>query len=224
MNEIAMFTKIGFVLVVLLTVGFFSFIVKKKKAVFLVVLWMVITGILGFVGFYKTPGIPPRFIFLIGPGIVFVLILAFFNKQKSFYKTLDIRWLTLIHSVRIPVEIILYAIFLDGVVPKSMTFEGYNFDLLSGISAPVIYYLAFIKKTIGKLGLIAWNILCLTLLFNILVIAIFSARTPFQLWAFDQPNVGVTYFPFVWLPSVVVPIVLFCHVASIKKLVGFDKN
>jgi hypothetical protein len=37
--------------------------------------------------------------------------------------------------------------------------------------------------------------------------------------ALDQPNRGVTFFPFIWLPSVIVPIVLFCHLASLWKLV-----
>ena len=96
-----------------------------------------------------------------------------------------------------------------------MTFEGYNFDILSGISAPIIYF-AFNK--ISKNMLVVWNIICLGLLINIVTIAILSVPTPFQKLGFEQPNLGVTYFPFVWLPGVVVPLVFLSHLASIRKL------
>jgi len=36
--------------------------------------------------------------------------------------------------------------------------------------------------------------------------------------AFDQPNIAVLYFPFSWLPTYVVPVVLFCHLAALRKL------
>jgi hypothetical protein len=36
--------------------------------------------------------------------------------------------------------------------------------------------------------------------------------------AFDQPNIAILYFPFVWLPSVVVPGVLLAHLVSLRKL------
>tara|TARA_R110002096_G_scaffold209585_1_gene396758 strand:- start:1620 stop:1829 length:210 start_codon:yes stop_codon:yes gene_type:complete len=52
-----------------------------------------------------------------------------------------------------------------------------------------------------------------------LTIAALSAQTPFQQLAFDQPNIGVTYFPFVWIPAVIVPIILFSHLVSIRQLI-----
>ncbi|HQW96450.1 MAG TPA: hypothetical protein PLU58_11640, partial [Saprospiraceae bacterium] len=67
------------------------------------------------------------------------------------------------------------------------------------------------------------NILCSGLLLNVVVIALLSAQTPFQKLAFDQPNIGVTFFPFVWLPSVVVPIVLIGHLAAIRQLLKMNR-
>lgn len=61
-----------------------------------------------------------------------------------------------------------------------------------------------------------WNLICLGLLLNIVVLAILSAPSPFQILAFDQPNIAITHFPYVWLPSVVVPIVLFSHLVAIR--------
>ncbi|GAA3598171.1 hypothetical protein GCM10022396_14280 [Flavivirga amylovorans] len=108
--------------------------------------------------------------------------------------------------------------FLEGLIPKSMTFDGFNFDILAGMTAPVIYYLVFIKKWGSYKGLLFWNIICLGLLINVLTIAFLSAQTPLQKLAFEQPNIGVAYVPFVWLPAIIVPIVLVSHLSSIRQL------
>nr|WP_298994992.1 hypothetical protein [uncultured Allomuricauda sp.] len=141
-----------------------------------------------------------------------------------FSDKLNLKWLTLLHTIRIPVEIVLFYLFVQGYVPDLMTFEGYNYDILSGISAPMVYYGAFVKNWIGKKGLLIWNFICLAMLINILTIAVLSAQTPIQQLAFDQPNIGVTYFPFVWLPAVIVPIVFYSHLASIWILLKSIKS
>jgi hypothetical protein len=55
-------------------------------------------------------------------------------------------------------------------------------------------------------------------LFNIVLTAILPAPLPIQQLAFDQPKIAVMYFPFVYLPGFIVPIVLFSHLVSLKKL------
>ena len=65
---------------------------------------------------------------------------------------------------------------------------------------------------------ITWNFIALVLLLNIVGHALLSAPTPFQKLAFDMPNIGVFYFPFVWLPAFVVPAVFFAHIVSLMKL------
>jgi hypothetical protein len=67
--------------------------------------------------------------------------------------------------------------------------------------------------------LLIWNVVCLGLLVNIVVIAILSVPTAFQQFGFDQPNIAIGQFPYVWLPSVVVPIVLLSHLVIIRSLV-----
>ena len=99
-----------------------------------------------------------------------------------------------------------------------MTFEGRNFDILAGLTAPLVYYFGFIKPRLSRKTMLAWNFICLLLLINIIVNAVLSAPFPFQQFAFDQPNIAVLYFPFIWLPCCVVPLVLFAHLAAIRQL------
>jgi hypothetical protein len=68
--------------------------------------------------------------------------------------------------------------------------------------------------------LIAWNLACLLLLANVVITAILSVPTPFQQFAFEQPNIAMLYFPFVWLPCLVVPAVVFAHVVCLRQLIA----
>lgn len=220
MESVSMFTIIMFILTTIATLWLFYVANNENKKVILgILIWGVFVGVLGGLGFYKVvDATPPRFIFLLGPVTLFVLFLFMTKKGRRFLDSLDLKWLTLLHVVRLPVEMILHAIFLSGLIPVYMTYEGYNFDIISGITAPIVYYLVFVKNILGNRFLLVWNFICLALLLNILTIAVLSAQTPLQQLAFDQPNIGVTYFPFVWLPTIIVPIVLLSHLASIRKL------
>ncbi len=220
MERVSLFTIIMFVLTAIATLWLFYIASNEnKKGIVAILIWAVFVGVLGVLGFYQAvDATPPRFLFLLGPVTLFVLFLFITKKGRRFLDTLDVKWLTVLHVVRLPVEVVLHSIFLSGLIPVYMTFEGYNFDIISGITAPIVYYLVFVKNILGNRFLLIWNFICLALLLNILTIAVLSAQTPLQQLAFDQPNIGVTYFPFVWLPTIIVPIVLLSHLASIRKL------
>lgn len=220
MENISILVIILFVLTTGVTVWlFFKAANYLIKPMVIISGWIILQSVLGISGFYRNwEAVPPRIILLIVPAILCIIIMFLTNKGRAFVDSLDIKTLTILHTIRIPVEITLYYAYLARLIPGSMTFEGSNFDIISGVSAPVIYYLVFIlKKTNGK-TLLVWNFLCLGLLLNVVVTAILSAKTPFQQFAFDQPNIVITYFPFVILPSVIVPIVLFSHLAGIRQL------
>ena len=99
-----------------------------------------------------------------------------------------------------------------------MTFEGRNFDIIAGISAPFIAYFGLTKTKLNRQTILIWNFISLGLLVNIVVNALFSAPSPIQKFAFDQPNIAILNFPFSWLPTFIVPIVLFGHLTSIRQL------
>ncbi len=192
----------------------------SKTLMTIVLTWSIVQSILGILGFYaQWDSVPPRFFFLIGPPLISIVILLVSKGGKRFIESLNIETLTIIHIIRIPVEISLYYLLMARLIPQSMTFEGSNLDIISGITAPLLYYFAFILKKMNPRILLIWNFLCLALLLNVVTTAILSAPTPFQKFAFDQPNIGIGYFPFVLLPAVLVPIVLLAHLASIRQLI-----
>ncbi len=222
MENLPIYVNISFIVITFLTIYlFYRATQRSQKALWVILGWLVLHGILSYSGFYETTDtIPPRAMLTFFP--TFILIIALFNTSsgKAFIDSLDEKALTILHTIRIPVEIVLLLLFLNGLLPEIMTFEGRNFDILAGLTAPFVYYLGYVKNKIGKNGLLIWNILCVVLLSNIVFYALFSIETPFQQFGLDQPNRAILYFPFAWLPAVVVPIVFFSHFATIRKLLN----
>lgn len=212
---------ITFLAAVALTFQFFiSASPNKKMPVMIMTGWLLITGALALSGFLSvTSGMPPRFFLVVGLPFLFIVGLLITKKGQTYLESLDIRMLTLLHVVRVPVELSLYWLAAHKAVPELMTFEGRNFDIIAGITAPVIYFICFRGKEVkNRLVLFAWNLLSLGLLLNIVVNGVLSAPFSFQRFAFDQPNIAVLFFPFVWLPSFIVMVVFFSHLVVIGRL------
>jgi hypothetical protein len=222
METLPFYIAAVFLLTFFLSVFFFYKAANASKIALLIIgAWAILQTILGLAGFYRTANtIPPRLPVLILPPVIFIVVLFNTEKGKSFIDSLNLKWLTILHIVRIPVELVLFWLFVHKVVPGLMTFEGRNFDILSGISAPFIYYFAFADGKINKTLLLIWNFICLGLVLNIMFNAIFSAPTKFQLLGFEQPNKAFGFFPFLLLPAFVVQVVLFSHLAAIRQLVS----
>jgi hypothetical protein len=226
MEQIPNYLNIFFGLTTLFTIGIFYWAANQSKFTLIILLsWLILQFIIGTTGFYTiTEGIPPRFLLLILPPFIFIIGLFSTTKGLLFVDRLNIRTLTMLHVVRIPVEFVLYGLYVYKTVPELMTFEGRNYDIISGLTAPIIYYLGFVKKQLNTKILLIWNFICLGLLFNIVVHAVLSAPFPFQLFAFEQPNIAVLYVPFNWLPSCIVPLVFLSHLASIRLLFNNKGN
>lgn len=220
MEKLPVYIALVFGLTTFITLALFYKATKKSKTAILILLgWLVLQTIISLTDFYTvTNTLPPRFLLLVMPPLIMIVVLFLTSRGRDFIDGLDIKSLTLLHIVRVPVEIVLFWLFIYKTVPELMTFEGRNFDIISGITAPLIYYFGFVLKRLNKPVLIFWNVVCLLLLLNIVINAVFSAPFPFQKFAFDQPNIAVLYFPFIWLPSVIVPLVLFSHLAAIRQL------
>ena len=138
-----------FILITLLSLLFFYLATAgDKRFLTISLLWIsLITGltILGF--FENLNTTPPRFLVVLLGDFVFIIVLL-----KSLKKVkLNTKLLLLVHTLRLPVEIGLYQLFLQKQIPKVMTFEGYNFDIVMGISTILLFgFLQFTKKSIPK--------------------------------------------------------------------------
>jgi hypothetical protein len=233
-------TFFTFLLVVMCTLFYVFWILKKAfskenpffgNQIFIgVFLWLILQVVLVLNDVYNANlnALPPRImLFGIFPTIL-MLFWVLLSKKGNYFldkvSTIEIlQHLMLLHIIRVPVELVLDWLAWSKVVPFLMTFEGQNFDILAGITAPFVVYLVFFakksqQKTNYKL-LLCWNILAIILLANIVFCATFSAPAPFQMFAFDQPNIAILYFPVSLLPTFIVPVVIFSHIIVMRKCV-----
>jgi hypothetical protein len=220
MDKLPVFISLVFEVTTVLTVILF-YKATERSRITLVILasWLALQAVVGLSGFYTvTNTFPPRFLLLPLPPVIVIVGLFLSPRGRQYIDSLDTKILTILHTIRIPVEFVLLWLFMNNVVPQLMTFEGRNFDIISGLTAPAIFYFGYIKRRIDRKLILLWNIICLGLLINIVVNAVFSVPFPFQKFGFEQPNIAVLYFPFIWLPACVVPLVLLSHLATIRQL------
>ena len=227
-ENLPVYISLIFALTTLLTLFLFYRAVRKstfaKKAVTVLVcltIWLILQAALTLNGVYSddTTSIPPKIVlFGVLPAILTIILLFITRNGRQLVDALPLWDITFLNIVRIPVELILFWLFLNKAVPQLMTFEGRNFDIIAGITAPLVAYFGITKKAFGRNVILVWNFICLALLFNIVINALLSAPSPMQKFGFDQPNIAIFYFPFSWLPTFIVPVVLLTHLASIRQL------
>ncbi|MEX1189872.1 MAG: hypothetical protein WED33_11485 [Bacteroidia bacterium] len=181
---------------------------KDKRVLVFLPIWFIIAGVISYSGFLQfTDSFPPRILAIMIPVIIYIIYFA----RKLDTKKLNVNLLIAISIVRIPVEVGLFMLYEEGKIPVYMTFEGWNFDILSGISAMLLFFLLVLKVKFPSLILKLWNIAALILLAIIVITAILSVPGPAQKLAFEQPNTAILEFPFTYLPAIIVPIVLLSH-------------
>jgi len=192
-----------------------------KALIITIALWTILQSVIGLSGFYSNMyTMTMRFPLLLLPPLLFLISLFTTTIGKAFIDGLNIRTLTIFHIIRIPVEFGLFSLSVHHAIPKAMTFAGTNYDIFSGLSAPLIYYFGFSKKILGKPVLVAWNIVCILLLLNVVINAALSLPARFLQFGFEQPDIALGYFPFLLLPSCLVPLVFFSNLAAIRQLLS----
>lgn len=189
---------------------------KIRTAAFMtIMIWSILvaavalTGLAGRFELFPLNIAPMLFIPLAG-----ILWITCSARTKEILKHVPIRVLTSLQVFRVFVEILLWMLFLQNLLPEQMTFEGRNFDILAGVTAPLVaYFLSENKKL-----MIVWNLLSLALLINIVTIAILSMPSPFRVFFNEPSNTIVTTFPFIFLPTFLVPLAYALHFLSLRKL------
>lgn len=229
MDNIPIHVPIIFSVVVIATFGFLYYAFDRTRneatnnshLVFsgLAVVWLLLTAYMASSGFVRDfESLPPKFLWVILPPNLLTILLLVLPKTRRLLKSIPIATITYIHIIRVPVELVIWWLFLDGQMPKIMSFEGINFDIVSGITAPFAAIFLLRQGSFHRKSAIAWNVIALGLLVDVVYHALLSTPYPFQKYGFDQPNIAVFYLPYIWLPAFVVPAVFFSHLVSLVQL------
>lgn len=107
--------------------------------------------------------------------------------------------LVLFHGFRLPLELVLHSWGRQGAIPMTMTYEGQNYDIVTGVLAFVMAPLAARDARWARL----FNVVGLALLLNVLRVVVMSSPLPFS-WGVEPPLVLAAYAPYHLIGTVLV--------------------
>lgn len=153
--------------------------------------------------------------------LITILFFSFSKTVKEILPHIPQENIIKLQVFRFYVEVLLWALFASALLPVQMTFEGRNFDVITGASAVFLTTRIsgfMLLDKLSKALLILWNVLGLGLLINIVVIAILSMPTPLRYFMNEPANTIVTEFPISLLPAFLVPLAYMLHILSLRKV------
>ena len=165
-------------------------------------------------------GMPPRFpIFLIFPTFLFTGIFIYKNRNNAWIRNIKPATLIYIQSFRVLVEILFVFSITEGILPKLVTIEGYNFDMIVGILAPIVAYLVFNKKVASIKVALYWNYLGLAVLASVIFVFLSTTFAPeFYGSSLNLMPIEFTHYPYTLVAGFLMPVAVFMHVLSIVQL------
>jgi hypothetical protein len=229
MQNVPIYVNLTFLAVVVAVLAFLFYALNRAApertdftptiVITFLLVWLFIIVLLAYSNFLSdTSGFPPRLFLLVAPSIITIIAVFSIKKSRIFLLKMPLTTLTFIHIVRVPVEIVIFWLASYQLMPVEMTFEGSNLDILSGITAPFAGIFLVGMRSKSRYGAIIWNLLALGLLINVVSRAIAATPYFYSPDSMDHANVAVLYFPYLFLPTLVVPLVLFSHLVCLYKL------
>lgn len=187
--------------------------------VFGMAFWVILVGLLSVNGFFRNfSAMPPRPVLVILLPMPVMIIIMLSRKFSDLLLSIPPHWLIYMQSFRIAVEFLLFAAFLKGVLPVQMTFEGLNFDILTGILALPVGYFCFVKRSVSGKMAVLFNIVGLGFLVIVLIVALLSMPSSFRYFMNEPSTMAVGTFPFIYLPAILVVLAYTLHIFSLRQL------
>src|SRR5262245_41545777 len=145
---------------------------------------------------------PPPFALLPAGIVVLGVVIARSRAGDRLARGLPMAALVGYQAFRLPLELLMHRAYTDGVMPVQMSYSGRNLDIVTGSTAAVLA-IALILRPLPRAVLLAWNVMGLALLANIVGIAVLSTP-PIHYFGPDRLNTFVAWPPYVLLPGIMV--------------------
>jgi hypothetical protein len=215
-----LFTGYLILMVTVVILIFARYLSERSTLVIVVTLavWIVYVGFLSYSGFVANAlHRPPGAAYILFPVALFIVFLARSKTSARMAMTIPVWALLATQVFRIGVELLLHRLYVDGLAPRMMTYEGGNVDIFVGISAPLIA-LASTTGTLGKRLALLWNVAGLISLANIALRAIGTSQGALDFLHSEIPDIALGTFPFTFIAGFFAPLAAVLHVLSIRSL------
>ncbi len=232
------FGYIGLTLTMFIVVSFFGMQIIRKtyekenvgKMSFILIasllLWFLYTYLIAKTGIPQDFSLPPKGpALLVLPAFLFIGLFMFRHRNKKWISNLPLWGLIVFQCYRVLIETLFVFSVKNGTIHPNMTIEGYNYDMIFALSSIVIGWLVFKKVKGYQTIALYWNYFGLMVIASIIFIVITTMFIP----GFYSNNIDAVpkefgTFPFVLVASFLMPLAVFIHVLTIKKLKRSIKN
>jgi hypothetical protein len=181
--------------------------------------WLVLGLVLAATGFFVTDPsqAPPQIAWALVPLVLGISLLA---ASPGFRRTIDA--VPPDQLIKVQLYRVLGGVFLVGwalgVLPGVFALPAGFGDVLIGVTAPLVAKNLPNGHPVWRRLAILWNVVGLADLVMAVTLGVLSAPGQFQRFAFDRPNAAIGEFPFVIIPTVLVPLSVLLHVFSLRSL------
>jgi len=189
------------------------------KALVSISAWLTYVVAISLSGVLQSASLPPKIpLLLVIPIFVFIAVSVRTETFRKLLAATPMHHLIYPQVFRIPVELLLLALFHEGLVPQAATIEGYNYEMVVALTALLTGYIAYRRKTALYPYITLWNICGLITLATIVFIFMSSVYLP-TMYAHTQTLNIVAFgsFPYTLLAGFLMPLAVFLHVASLLK-------
>jgi len=182
-------------------------------------IWLGVLAVLAGQGYFlEFQSMPPRLTLAGLLPLVAGLLMLPTHGTRHFLAVTPPERLIYLQSFRIVMEIILWALAVQGRAPKLMTFEGRNIDILVGLTAIPIGWMVVERRAWPVWVAAAWNVVGILILANVVVHAQLALPTPFRAFVTEPSTAFLATFPYIWLVGFLVPFAFWLHAGSLVQL------
>jgi hypothetical protein len=191
------------------------------RAVSVYAIYFTVISLLAADRFFSVVTMPPRFVLIFLPLLLIIILLsrASLKRSLSFLKYLPAVLLIAVQVYRLFIELVFIRFASEKIIPVELSIHGRNYDLWIGVLALPVAALFFTGSRLAVKAGIAFNILGLLSLVNIITIAVPSMPSPFRV---NEMLYLPTYFPgitIVFLASAAI----FLHIISLRQLLAMKE-
>lgn len=178
--------------------------------------WVGLSG--AYVGLGGTRAGQPGFLLFFAGSNIAALALAWSPLGARLSRHLPLAALVGFHVFRLPLELVLHRWHQEGALPIQMTYEGHNFDIVTGCFALAVVGVAAVRRgDIPRTLAWAFNVVGTALL--VTVIAIVMRSSPLPLKSYPGPPILLGFhLPYAWIAPVCVAGALSAHLMLWRRL------
>jgi hypothetical protein len=181
---------------------------------------MAVTGLLAWSGqLARFDVVPPPMALLIASVFALAFGVGLSRVGAHAARAVPLASLVGLQAFRLPLELVMHRAYEAGIMPVELSYSGYNFDILTGLGAALLFLMFRMGVRVPRWLVWIWNLWGWWSLAVIVFIAVATSPMVHQFGTDPRHlNTWVLFFPYVWLPAVLVTIALAGHVMVTRAL------